>query len=349
MLLDTFLVTGAGGYLGDRLIEFLLGWEGCGSVLGLDIKPLERRHPDLAGFAVDIRDEMTTRLIARERPDVIVHAAYAVDFLHRTREEQSVNLGGLERVLAGAEEAACRQLIVISSTVVYGAYPGIAQFQDEDDPVCIHPGLPYARDKVLGEKMCREFSGRNPRTGVCIVRPAIVVGPHWGNLWAAVFFLLPVLPRIDGRDQPFQFIHEEDMVGLMRLCIERRAEGTFNAAADGALTIREIADMVGSRTVTVRAPVARAAMWLMHHLRILPIGSPPGMIDFLGYPWTASNEKAKEVLGFSPTYSSRDAFAEAVGMRAEILVNMRRKTPAGYPVFDTVLNRRLLKRPAQEG
>jgi len=130
----------------------------------------------------DIRDRETTRIIASERPDVIVHMAYAVDFLRRTEEEQSVNLGGLERVLAGAEQAGCRQIVVLSSTVAYGAYPGIATFQDEEDPVCIQPSLPYARDKVLTERICRDFARRNPNIKTCVARPAIVVGPNWGNL-----------------------------------------------------------------------------------------------------------------------------------------------------------------------
>jgi UDP-glucose 4-epimerase len=331
-------MTGAGGYLAGRLTDSLLGGDGCERLIGLDLKPLTREHPLLSGYPVDVRDAETTAIIARERPDVIVHAAYAVDFLRRTAEEQSVNLGGLERVLAGAEAAGSRQVVVMSSTVVYGAYPGIATFQDEDDPVCIHPHLPYARDKVLVEKICRDFSRRNPGTKVCIVRPAIVVGPHWRNLWAAVFFMLPVLPRIDGHDQLFQFIHEDDLIQLLRLCIDNEAAGTFNAAADGALNIREIGDMVGRRTFPVPAPVARASMRLMHRLRALPIGSPPGLIDFFTYPWVVSNKKAKEILGFTPAYTSREAFAEAVRIRADILRGMGMNTPGRYLLFTAALN-----------
>jgi len=337
----TVLITGAGGYLAGRLIEDLLRRKMFDRLIGLDVKHSVRNPAVLDVYTVDIRDLETTRIIAGERPDVVVHMAYAVDFLRRTDEEQSVNLGGLERVLAGVQQAGCRQIVVMSSTVVYGAYPGIAPFQGEEDPLCIHPRLPYARDKVLTERKCHDFARGNPTIGTCVVRPAIVVGPNWGNLWAAVFFMLPVLPRIDGHDPAFQFIHEADLVQLLRLCIQKGVAGTFNAAADGALTLGEIATMVGRPTMSVPASLARAGLWALHHLSVLPVGSPPALIEFFSYPWVANNGKAKRVLRFRPRYTSREAFAEAVRIRSDILRNMRRKAPGGYRIFNMLVGNEL--------
>jgi len=324
-------------------MEDLLRRKICDRLIGLDVKPITQNPPVLDGYRVDIRDLETTTIIANEQPDVVVHMAYAVDFLRRTEEEQSVNLGGLERVLSGAEQAACRQIVVMSSTVVYGAYPGIVTFQDEEARVRIHQDLPYARDKVLTETICRDFAGRNPNIKICIVRPAIVVGPSWGNLWAAVFFLLPVLPCIDGHDPLFQFIHEVDLVQLLRLCIKKGVAGTFNAAADTALTLGEIATMVGRSTIPVPASMARACLWGLHHLGLLPVGSPPALVDFFSYPWVACNRKAKQVLGFRPRYTSRDAFVEAIRIRSDILENMRKKATAGYRIFNTLIGYELRK------
>jgi hypothetical protein len=57
--------------------------------------------------------------------------------------------------------------------------------------------------------------------------------------------------------------------------------------------------------------IAKAA-WALH----LPnVEAPPGQIDFLLYPWIASNEKIKGELGWTPRYTSRATFVET--MRAK--------------------------------
>ena len=50
-----------------------------------------------------------------------------------------------------------------------------------------------------------------------------------------------------------------------------------------------------------------------------------------------SNNKAKEVLGFAPAYTSRSAFEEAAGMRAEILESLGRRYD-GYRLFHAILD-----------
>lgn len=84
--MSTFLVTGAGGYIAGKVMESLSQWDSCDGIIGLDVKPVSPR-PDIAYHSVDIRSEETTEIIASERPDVVVHMAFAVDFLHNTAEE----------------------------------------------------------------------------------------------------------------------------------------------------------------------------------------------------------------------------------------------------------------------
>ena len=335
--MSTFLVTGAAGYLAGRIADFLSGWDECDRLVGVDARPEPPSFPGHSFHQVDIRSPETSRIILEECPDVVMHLAYAVDPLHDTSEEQSVNIGGLRRVLAGVEATGCRQFLVASSTTAYGAYPGIPTFQDEECHTRIHPRLPYARDKVITELMCRRFQASNPDVLVTVIRPAIVVGPNWSNLWAAIFFAFPVVPRAAGHDTMFQFIHEDDLVQLWILCIQREAAGTFNAAADGALTPVEIAKMLGKPTFPFHPSFMKASMWLAHHLLLLPVGTPPALADFFCYPWVASNQKARDVLGFAPVYSSREAFAESARMQTRILENLARKDAGGYRLYNAFL------------
>jgi hypothetical protein len=56
----------------------------------------------------------------------------------------------------------------------------------------------------------------------------------------------------------------------------------------------------------------------------------PGQIDFILYPWIASNEKLKRELDWTPRYTSRETFeitmrAKGIGARAA------RRSPAPPP------------------
>ncbi len=52
-----------------------------------------------------------------------------------------------------------------------------------------------------------------------------------------------------------------------------------------------------------------AASWKMH----LPnVEAPPGQLEFVRYPWIASNEKLKSELDWSPRYTSRETFEIAL-------------------------------------
>ena len=53
----------------------------------------------------------------------------------------------------------------------------------------------------------------------------------------------------------------------------------------------------------------------MWKLRIPRMEAPPGQIEFVRYPWIASNEKIKAELGWTPRYTSRETFE--IAMRAK--------------------------------
>ena len=42
------------------------------------------------------------------------------------------------------------------------------------------------------------------------------------------------------------------------------------------------------------------------------VEAPPGQLDFVRYPWIASNEKIKRELDWTPRYTSRETFEIAL-------------------------------------
>jgi UDP-glucose 4-epimerase len=88
--------------------------------------------------------------------------------------------------------------------------------------------------------------------------------------------------------------------------LRERSEGIFNLAGDGALSLREIAELLGKPYRALPAWLVRAALSLLKPLGLSQYG--PEQLDFLRYRPVLSNNRLKQDFGFSPRYSSREAF-----------------------------------------
>jgi len=112
-------VTGATGYLGSELV---------------------RLRPDATTERVEVRDAAAvSALLARVRPDVVIHTAYRQD-------EDDVNTVGSENVARAAAAVGAR-LVHLSTDVVFDGRKGTPYV--EDDPLC--PVTDYGRAKAEAE------------------------------------------------------------------------------------------------------------------------------------------------------------------------------------------------------
>ena len=125
----------------------------------------------------------------------------------------------------------------------------------------------------------------------------------------------PVMVRVAGCNPPVQYVHEDDLVELLVHVLEQRPAGTYNFAGDGTLRYTEVAKLA-------RRPVATLSKWLLAglmdatwKLRLQSQSNSAGL-DFLAYPWVASNEKFKRATGFAYRYSTEEtvrAYLKSVG------------------------------------
>jgi len=175
------------------------------------------------------------------------------------------------------------------------------------------------------DDMLREFASGHPEVKVCIVRPCIVLGPNVQNYIATLLMAQPVGTLLDGQNPMVQFVHEDDVIGLIHECVDRGVAGVWNAVGEGTLDARELAAMQRKRAVAVPYGLAYAVFWAIHRLRLTAFATPPGLIDFFRYPWVASGDKAKRELGINPRYSSRACFEIILGRKGQILDSFRRQ------------------------
>jgi UDP-glucose 4-epimerase len=154
------VVTGGAGFIGSTLVDRLLAdghrvvvVDDFSSGRRANLATAERSHADLLDVVeLDIRDPVTTDVVADARPDVVFHLAAQIDVRASVADpvrDAEINVIGLLRVLEGARRAAARKVVFASSGgTIYGE-PSVDDLPvDESHPQ--HPVSPYGVTKKVG-------------------------------------------------------------------------------------------------------------------------------------------------------------------------------------------------------
>ena len=109
-----------------------------------------------------------------------------------------------------------------------------------------------------------------------------------------------------GAASPFVFIWDQDVVGCILKGIFSNATGIYNLAADGVLTMKEIAGLMGKPYVPLPASLVRAALWMLKKFGLSRYR--PEEVNFIRYRPVLSNRRLKEEFGYTPQKTSRQVF-----------------------------------------
>lgn len=165
------LVTGGGGFLGRRVIEFLLAE-------AHEVRFVARqRYPEVEalgahGLQVDLRDR--NRLDqAVDGVDVVFHVAGKTGFWGTRQEYFATNVEGTQNLLEAARAAGVRKLIYTSTPSVVG-YDDDARGISEAPYAAVHRSF-YPESKAVAERRVLEANGRGLAT--VALRPHLIFGP----------------------------------------------------------------------------------------------------------------------------------------------------------------------------
>jgi UDP-glucose 4-epimerase len=223
---------------------------------------------------------------------------------------KEINVIGTMQLLAACQKApSVRKLVVKSSTAVYGSSPqDPAMFTEDLEPNAMARSG-YAKDSVEVEGYVRGFARRRPDVAVTTLRFANFVGPKVATALTS-YFSLPVVPTVLGYDPRLQFVHERDGLEVLWRTTLGDHGGTFNIAGDGVMTLSQAIRRAGRPSVPLPQP---AAPWIGQALRRLGLADfSAEQIRFLTYGRVVDTSRMREVLGFEPRYSTREAFDDFV-------------------------------------
>ena len=236
------LVTGGGGFIGQRLIQSLK-LEGA-SVVAPTSNVLDVTAGNFPDFPVDEVVHLAARTYV---PDAWTDPA---DFCR-------VNTQGTINVLDFCRRTGSN-LIFIS-----GYCYGIPESLPLSEQAPARPNNPYAFSKYAAEEACRFFH-ENFRTKVTILRPFNIYGPG-----QSPHFLIPriVEQAIDPAaseifvedDKPRRdYVHVDDVVGAIRALMKNPRPGaTFNVGAGASHSVAELAKLICSVVKVEKTIVSR--------------------------------------------------------------------------------------------
>lgn len=301
------LITGAAGFIGQQVLSDLAVQQPNWQLFAADIREITARdniHP----LHLDISQRAEVlKVVAQCRPDAIVHLASVVSPPPGMSEEtlHAIDVGGTEAIVEAAVANGVGQLIVTSSGAAYGYYPENAEWIDEHDPLRGHARFAYAKHKREVEELLVRVRINHPELRQLILRPGTILGRRVNNQITDMFKKRAVL-GIQGSDSRFVFIWDQDVVSIIRKGLEKGASGIYNLAGDGALSLREIAEILRKPYRPLPAGLIQGVLRVLKPLRLSQYG--PEQVDFLRYRPVLANRRLKEEFGYTPRYTSREAF-----------------------------------------
>jgi UDP-glucose 4-epimerase len=304
------LITGANGYLGRLLVRALANGQGAGPrIVATDVKlPLPgQRLPGVVYETLDVRGPGAGALMARHGVEAVVHLAAIVTPGKGADRSllYDVDVRGTENVIEGCLQARARQLIVTSSGAAYGYHADNPVPLDENDPLRGNESFAYSHHKRLVEQLLARHRSEHPELAQLVFRVGTILGRTTRNQITALFER-PFVMGLSGTESPFVVIWDEDAVAVMLAGLRHGWRGVYNLAGDGALSLREMAAMMGKPYVVIPSKLVERSLAVLHALGLSGYG--PEQVDFLRHRPVLSNRRLKEELGFIPRKTSRQAF-----------------------------------------
>lgn len=304
------LVTGISRDIGRRFARAAASDPAIDRVIGVDVVPPHGDIGDVSFVRADIRSPVIAKVLAKEDVDTVVHMSViatpgSTGGRHTMKE---LNVMGTMQLLAACQKSPTVQnLVVKSTTTMYGASSrDPAMFTEEMGPKVL-PSAGYAKDVYEVEGYVRGFARRRPDVVVTTIRAANVIGPHVVSPITS-YFRLPVIPRVLGFDPRMQFLHEDDLLDVLRHAAVSDVAGTFNVAGDGMLMLTQAIRRLNKPSLALPGFAVGRLGSVLRQARVADFS--PEQLGFLTYGRGVDTTRMRQTLGFEPRYSTARAFAD---------------------------------------
>lgn len=312
---NVVLVTGVSRFLGGYLAARLAADPSVERVLGVDtVQPgrdLLRRMGRTEFVRADIRNPLIGKVIANARVDTVVHAAVnsrSGPGGRATIKEMNV-IGTMQLLAACQQSPLVRKVVVRSTCAVYGSSSrDPAVFTEDIEPKDL-PSSGYAKDAVEIEGYVRGFGRRRPDVDITTLRFSNLIGPRIDTSLTR-YFALPVVPTVLGFDARLQMVHSEDALAVLERATMADRPGVFNVAGDGVLMLSQAIRRAGRLAMPLPSMAVSPLAGFFRNARLVDFS--PEQLRYLNFGRVLDTTKLREEFGFTPRWTTQQAFDDFV-------------------------------------
>jgi UDP-glucose 4-epimerase len=323
------LVTGVSGFLGGHLAGRLAANPDIERVVGVDTAAPSaevRQGMGRAEFVrADIRNPLIGKVLSAAKVDTVVHAsltAHPPGPSGRLMHKEMNVIGTMQLLAACQKTPSLRKLVIKSTAAVYGSGPKEPGVLTEDMASKELPLSGYARDNAEVEGYVRGFGRRREDVDITTLRFTNIIGPRVDTVLTR-YFALPVIPTVLGFDARLQLLHSEDALAALLQASTRDVPGVYNVGGDGVLMLSQAIRRAGRMPLPVPGQVVQPVSRLFRRTRLVDFG--PEQLRYLNFGRVVDTTRLKEQFGFTPRWSTMEAFDDYVSGRKQRQV----RPPAG--------------------
>lgn len=300
----TVLITGASGFVGQRLIADLLAQTELQIIATARSRPAGlAEHERLHYLKADIRDARVAASCADYGVNVVVHLAAVVEPpASMTRAEQyAIDVTATEQLYQAALAAGVEQFILCSSGAAYGYHADNPVPLRETDALRGNPAFAYSDHKRIIEEKFAAYRQAKPAMQQLIFRPGLILGEVVDNQITRLF-QQAVIVGVTGTDTPFGIIWVSDVSAAIVQGIEKGNSGIYNLSGDGVVTLPDIAKKLAKPFLRLPGFALRSGLAVASRLGWSRYG--PEQVDFIRYRPVLNNEALKAEFPGLPRYDS---------------------------------------------
>ncbi len=251
---------------------------------------------------------------------MVVHADLDLAPDSDARQRRAFNVRGAQTVLTAAAAGRVGRVVLLSSTMVYGARPDNPVPLPEDAPLAAEVDSSVAGDLLEIEQLARRSPRSNPGTAVTVVRPAALVGDAVDTL-VTRHFEAPRLLAVKGCAPRWQFCHLDDLTSALEFAVGGGIDGQFAVGCDGWLEQAAVEQISGLKSIELPARLTFGTAQRLHRLGVTR--APAMDLRYIVYPWV-TDCAALRAAGWRPRFDNAEALRVLLEQRKGHAVAGRR-------------------------
>jgi len=284
--------------------------------------PLGRRVIELlkvdGGFEVHEVNQSTD--VIDSPLDVFIHLAPG-DHDALVERRRSAVIGTPELLQAATVQGA-KHIVLLSSAMVYGAWPNNPIPLTEDTALRPDFGFAFARQLATVEQLVDDWRESGDDRSATVLRPVPAMAADGASSLVRAL-AAGMGGRLGEDDVPAQFLHLDDLAEAVVLATRKKLNGVYNVAPDGFVHSARVRSLRGMAP-RLRLPdrMSEIVSDLRWRFQRGPI--PPGLRPYVRSTWLVSNGRLRAE-GWTPTVTNEQAFVEGTDAKWWTMLTPKRK------------------------